>query len=72
MDSKEIKHKNKKELNELLTEQRAKLRELRFHAGENQLKDVRAIRKTRKNIAQLLTALGSHAIMEPQKNETTS
>ena len=57
MELSDLKNKNEKDLNELLSEQRDLLRELRFKASENQLKNVRLIRKARLLIAQILTLL---------------
>lgn len=57
MELADLKNKNVKDLNELLSEQRDLLRELRFKASENQLKNVRLIRKARLLIAQILTLL---------------
>jgi ribosomal protein L29 len=57
MELADLKNKNEKDLNELLSEQRDLLRELRFKASENQLKNVRLIRKARLLIAQILTLL---------------
>jgi large subunit ribosomal protein L29 len=44
------------ELRRLLLERQHRLRELRFKQSANQVKDVREIRKTRKDIARILTA----------------
>lgn len=57
MDYSEIKNKSEKELHDLLQEQRAALRALRFKSHDGQLKDVRNIRETRQNIARILTAV---------------
>ncbi len=51
----ELKNKSIKELHDLLSEKRSKLSELRFQVGGNQLKNIREIRKIRKEIAQILT-----------------
>ena len=51
----ELKNLTEKERETLLLEKRNKLRELRFKVATKQLKDVRRIRKIRKEIAQLLT-----------------
>jgi ribosomal protein L29 len=59
MDFKDLNRKLDKELHEDLAEQRDALRDLRFRASENQLKNVRAIRLARKAVAQILTALSS-------------
>ncbi|OGH71136.1 MAG: 50S ribosomal protein L29 [Candidatus Magasanikbacteria bacterium RIFCSPHIGHO2_02_FULL_51_14] len=57
MEIADLKRKTEKDLRELLREKRTALRELRFQAGEGQLKDVREIREARKAIAQILTLL---------------
>lgn len=57
MKIKELKQKNEKELQEMLKESRHKLRDLRFKAASNQLKNVREIRKHRRLIARLLFVL---------------
>ncbi len=54
---KELKNKNKKELQRLLAENREKLRELRFSINANQLKDVKSLNKVKKLIAKILTFL---------------
>lgn len=57
MEYTEIKNKSEKELHDMLSEERGSLGALRFKAHEQQLKDVRAIRKSRKAIARIMTAL---------------
>lgn len=57
MDYTELKNKTEKELHDILAEKRTALRALRFKAHDQQLKDVRDIRETRKIIARTLTAL---------------
>ncbi len=57
MDIKEFKNKPKKELERMLLEYREKLRDLRFKASNRQLKDVRSIRKIKKDIARILTLI---------------
>jgi large subunit ribosomal protein L29 len=57
MKFKEIKDKNIKELNSLLSQNREKLRELRFKDANKQLKNVREIRQVRLLISKILTAL---------------
>ncbi len=55
----ELRQLDDKALNQKLAEQRARLSELRFSLANNQLKQVREVRSTRKMIAQLLTILSS-------------
>ncbi len=57
MDYTELKNKTEKELHDILAAKRTALRGLRFKAHDQQLKDVRDIRETRKIIARTLTAL---------------
>lgn len=64
MEYKELKNKKADELRKILSEQRDKLRDLRFKDANKQLKDVRTIRKTRVMIAQIMTLLSR------SKNET--
>ena len=59
MEFKELKKKSENELHKLLSEQRDKLRDLRFKDASKQLKNVREIREVRKIIAQTLTLLNS-------------
>ncbi len=59
LEIKELQHKSLKELHEILREKRAEVRKFRFSAHENQLKNVRAIRNTRGEIARILTAIGA-------------
>ncbi len=54
-----LKDKSEAELQELLRQERAKLRELRFQVLSEQYKQVREVRTVRKNIARILTELNS-------------
>ena len=67
MDILEIKNKSKKDLQEMLRDTQDKLRELRFQTNEAQLKNVRSIRKVRKDIAQILTLIRLHLKVAPDK-----
>lgn len=53
----DLKTKSQGELQKLILELRGKLGQLRFEAAAGKLKDVRAIRETKKSIAQMLTAM---------------
>lgn len=64
MDYKDIKNKSEKELHAMLGDERNSLRDLRFRAGEHQLKKVSDINNARKGIAKILTALKSRANMQ--------
>ena len=57
MEFKELKKKTGKELNQILSESREKLRDLRFKDANKQLKNIREIRLIRKTIAQVLTLI---------------
>lgn len=70
MKYKEIDSKSPNELNGLLGEQRTALHRLRMQRGLNQLKDVREIRETRKDIARLLTKLSVLASTQAKPQAT--
>lgn len=53
----EIKQKPKKELERLLREDQEKLRQLRFDLSAGKVKNVREIRKIKKDIARILTTI---------------
>ncbi len=57
MKIKDLKNKNKEELQEILDIKREKLRDLRFKDSNKQLKNVREIRLLKKEIAQILTII---------------
>ncbi|MBI2057410.1 MAG: 50S ribosomal protein L29 [Candidatus Yanofskybacteria bacterium] len=57
MKFKEIKTKNKEELQESLKSLRIKLGKMLFDLNSNSLKDFSQIKKTRRDIARTLTAL---------------
>lgn len=65
MEYKDLQIKNPGELQKLLSEQRIKLREQRFKAANGQLKDVREIRETRRQIAQIMTKIQEQAKTKP-------
>jgi large subunit ribosomal protein L29 len=52
---KELKTKPVAELQKILTQARDKVRELKFKATQNQLKNIREIRVLKKKIAKILT-----------------
>ncbi|EKD46999.1 MAG: hypothetical protein ACD_66C00260G0002 [uncultured bacterium] len=54
---KDLENKSAKELEKMLSQERAKLYGLRMKLAVNQLKDVREARETRKMIANILTQL---------------
>lgn len=53
----ELREKSIKELYDLLNEERIRLGNLRFKLANNQLKNVREIKETKKNIARILTEI---------------
>ena len=53
----EIRKKSKTELKNMLQDLRNKLRALRFDLASGKIKNVRDVRKTRKDIARVLTIL---------------
>jgi len=57
MKAKELKQKSKKELERLLLNDREKLRQLKFDLSAGKVKNVREIRKIKKDIARILTIL---------------
>lgn len=57
MEIKELKIKSKAELNHLLAETRKKLDDLKFKASQNQLKNIKEIRQTKRDVARLLMIL---------------
>ncbi len=57
MSVSDLKHKSKAQLNNLLREKREKLCRLRFNLVSGKLRNFREIRKTKKEIARILTLL---------------
>ena len=55
----DIQSKSQDELNEMLKELRIKLGKLRFELANKSLKDVSQLKKTKKDIARILTAIKS-------------
>ena len=53
----EFKQKSEKELKKLLLDSRERLRQLRFNLASGKVKNVREIRKLKKDIARMLTIL---------------
>jgi large subunit ribosomal protein L29 len=53
----ELRQKNKSELGALLNDDREKLRQLYFDLSAGKVKNVREVRKTKKEIAQILTLI---------------
>lgn len=59
MDLKELKKLSDNELHSRLAELRQKVREFRFSIANSQLKNLREIRQSKKEIAQVLTTINS-------------
>lgn len=57
MEVAELRQKSKPELQKLLIDNREKLRQLRFDLDSGKVKNVREIRKIKKEIARILTLL---------------
>ena len=57
MKIEELKQKSKLELKNLLTNKRERLRVLRFNLASGKVKNIREIRRIKKDIAQILTFL---------------
>jgi ribosomal protein L29 len=57
MDFKELTTKDQTTLRQLLDAAREKLRDLRFKDSNKQLKNIREIRATKQQVAQILTLL---------------
>lgn len=55
----ELKNKSRDELNQSLADLRAKVLKLNFDLADNKVKDVSQIKKTKKDIARVLTLLKS-------------
>jgi len=57
MKIRELSQKSKAELNKLLSDDREKLRQLRFDLSSGKVKNVRELREIKKDIARILTLL---------------
>jgi ribosomal protein L29 len=57
MKFKDLQKKTKEDLQKILREERETLRDLRFKDSNKQLKNIKEIKATRTNIAQILTKL---------------
>lgn len=57
MASKDIQKKSEKDLQKLVGEKREELRTLRFQAAGSGMRDVKAMRNTKKDVARALTEL---------------
>ena len=61
MDTKELRQRTDKELNDLASSLRERLRSFRFDVAADSLKDVREIRDAKKTLARALTVLSERA-----------
>jgi len=57
----EWRRKSKEEIQKILKDDREKLRQLKFDLATGKVKNVREIRKIKKEVAQILTLLKNHA-----------
>jgi len=57
MKTTELQQKSKSELQKILSDNREKLRQLRFDLAAGKVKNVREVRKVKKDIARILTVL---------------
>lgn len=57
MKTRELRQKSKSELQKILVDSREKLRQLRFDLAAGKVKNVREVRKIKKDIAKVLTLL---------------
>lgn len=57
MEYKELKNKSENELQKILTENRERLRDLRFRVSQKQVKNIREIRVVKRTIARCLMLL---------------
>lgn len=57
MKAEEIKTKSTEELNQMLVDLKAKLLKLNFDLADNKVKDFSQMKKTKKDIARVLTIL---------------
>jgi len=56
----ELRQKSKEELKKLLQDSRERLRQLRFDLAAGKVKNVRELRKIKKDIARILTILRNY------------
>ncbi|PIS05410.1 MAG: 50S ribosomal protein L29 [Candidatus Buchananbacteria bacterium CG10_big_fil_rev_8_21_14_0_10_42_9] len=68
MDFKDLKEYSEKDLHQLLNEQRERLQQLRFKAGQSQVTNIRELRQVKKTIAKILTKLKMNQAAASQKS----
>lgn len=69
MELKTLRQKTSKELKSELARLRDELRELRFKVAKDETKDVRAQRKLKLSIAQILTILNARILAKAKRGE---
>jgi ribosomal protein L29 len=69
MDRKELQKLAEKELQAQLADLRKKVREFRFSIANSQLKNVRLMRQSKKEIAQILTELNKRRVAKTSSVE---
>ncbi|OGM97295.1 MAG: 50S ribosomal protein L29 [Candidatus Yanofskybacteria bacterium RIFCSPHIGHO2_01_FULL_39_8b] len=62
MKPQDLTNKSRTELNHLLVDLRAKLLKLNFDLADNKVKDVSQIKKTKRDIARVLTMLNNQRL----------
>ena len=60
MKTQELRQRTKEELMHLLAESRKKMRELRFNLAAGKVKNIREIKKLKREIARILTILKNY------------
>lgn len=72
MKKEDIKQKSKIELKRLLLEHKERIRSLKFNLTSGKVKNVREIRKLRKDIARILTKLNTIDNKEIKEQQITN
>ncbi len=67
MDLTELRQKSKNELKKTLQDSQERLRQLRFDLAAGKIKNVREIRKIKKEIARILTLLNEQKTMNKER-----
>ena len=68
MKASELRKKDKKDLEKLIKDNSKKLSDLRFKFSANQLKNVKEIHNTKKDIAKILTIINENERTKEPKN----
>jgi len=68
MKVKELRQKSEKELHKILDESREKLRQLNFDLASGKVKNVREIRKIKRDIARMLTIINNKISRKQESN----